>query len=1062
MKRITVLFFLFLFGALEMGFAQNKSIQGVVIDGATNNPMIGASILAPGSQAGTTSGVDGKFQLTLPASVSTIQISFIGYITQTLAPSTNMRVVLQPDAENIDEVVVIGYGAVKKSDLTGSVASVKSSELMKSSPVNAQQGMVGRVAGVNILANDGAPGAGMTVQIRGTNSFLGNTDPLYVIDGVPMTTSNAQESVSLDADNISSRNALSFLNPADIESMEILKDASSTAIYGSRGSNGVILITTKSGRDGGAKVNLSYNLSVSQVSNTLRMLSSREYAEMANLAYINTQLINGAATVSPGAVPHPGSTSEVTGEYSKGPEDYDSNNHTYWQDQVFRTAVSHDLNLNISGSGKGIDYAISGGYLTQQGTVINSDYTRYNFKVSLNKEVKKWLKVGTSTNFSYALSNMLKNATNSSNNGNEGVIRSALYYPATYQMGDTQADEDRYKMVTNPVMYANALNQNKNYNIYTSNYAQFTLAKGLLFKTSLGYSASINFANQYYNRNLWEGEEPINGKSSAGDNTWSSLAFDNLLMFNRDFGKHNVSATIGTSWESSDWYNKGVVVQGFGSDLTNGWLLGDAGKMTSANSSKGESKLFSIIMRAAYNYDSRYYLTFTAREDFSSKFAKGNRASFFPSIGVSWRASQEKFMREGKIGNIITNLKLRYSYGLAGNQAIGSYATFANMGSANYPFGGTVINGFATDIYNPGNKDLKWETTYQHDAGIDLQLFHRVDLTVDLYHKRTEDLLYYQQKATSTGLSQVLSNLGSVQNRGLEITLNANIISRKDMQWSVGGNIAFNENEITDLGVGRQFPNTLWNSYRPFVLDKGRPIGQLIGFVEEGIWASRDEVIGSKQFQKIYPGYTIESNDVSTETIIRQKWVGEIRYKDLTNDDSITDDDMEYLGNTNPKFTYGFNTSFSYKGFDFNALFQGVYGNKIINQPLFRWYNSGETRNVPVDIANRIWSVENLHGTAPKLYTTYDRKLRMSSRFLEDGSYLKLRTLSVGYTFNNPFKGVGNIRISFSGNNLWTITDYSGYDPEVNSFGSDPTTRGIDNGAYPQSRSYVFGINLTF
>lgn len=1067
MKRIITLCFVFLLsGALAVS-AQNKNISGTIVDGVTNEPLTGASIIASGTQIGTTSGANGDFQLSIPSNVTQLEISFIGYLSQTVSVAggskSRINVQLQPDAENIDEIVVIGYGAVKKSDLTGSVASLKSSDLMKSSPLNAQQGMQGRVAGVNVLASDGAPGGGISIQIRGTNSFLGNTEPLYVIDGVPMTTSNSQETVSLDSDNISSRNALAFLNPADIESIEILKDASSTAIYGSRGSNGVVLITTKQGRSDEAKININYSLSVAQVAKKINMLSPREYAEYRNITYVNTQLINGMTSFSPANVPYPGLLNEETGYYSKGPEDFDATDHTYWQDQIFRTAISHDLNLNISGTGKGLDYSFSGGFLQQEGVVINSDYTRYNFKVNVNKQIKRWMKFGTSTNFSYSISNMLKNATNSWSNGNEGVIRSALYFPSTYTMDDPLIDRDGYQMVTNPVDYANALNEYKNYNIYTSNYGLFTLAKGLIFKTSLGYSVSLNFANQYYNRDLWEGREPINGKSGAGDNMWSSLVFDNLFMYNRDFGKHNVSATLGTSWESSNWYNKTVLVQGFGTDLTNGWLLGDAAEMVSASSSKGDSQLFSIIMRAAYNYDNRYYVTFTAREDYSSKFTKGNRGAFFPSVGVSWRMSEERFIKENPVGKVITNLKFRYSYGLSGNQAITSYATFANLTGANYPFGGTVVNGYATDINNPGNKNLKWETTYQHDAGIDLQLFNRIDLTVDLYRKTTEDLLQERQKATSTGLSRVLDNFGSVLNQGLEISLNANIIARNDMHWSIGGNIAFNENKIIELGTDRQFPNTLWNSFKPFVLEEGRPIGQIMGFVEDGIWSSREEVINSAQFQKQYPGYTVDSNDSATETLINKKWLGEARYKDLDGDDEITDNDIDYLGTTNPKYTYGFNTSFSYKGFDLNVLFQGVYGNMILNQPLIRWCDIGNTRNIPVDILKRAWSPDNPNGTAPKLYdTSDDRTVRVSRRYFEDGSYLKLRSVSIGYTFNNPIKGIGSLRISLSGNNLLTWTDYSGYDPEVNSFGSDPQTRGIDSGAYPQSRSFIFGVNLTF
>lgn len=1060
MKRIILSSLLFLFCLSPItGLSQTKSISGTVIDGSTKQPLVGASIVGVGSQSGTLSDYNGKFNLVVSTSTATIEVSYIGYVTQNVAATNNLTISLEPDVEAIDDIVIIGYGAVRKSDLTGSVASIDSDDLMVSTPQNLQKGMQGRIAGVNITANDGAPGAGISVQIRGTNSFLGDTEPLYVIDGVPITTSSSQETISLDSDNITSNNPLSFLNPSDIASMEILKDASSTAIYGSRGSNGVVLITTKSGQTGQAKIDVLYNFSVSSVSKKIEMLSSQEYAEMTNLREIMTTLIDGGTTVNLSNLTYSGvEYSDGTSKYS--PSDYPDDNRTYWQDEIMRTAISHEFGVNISGGNKDLDYAISGGYLDQEGVIINSDFTRYSLKVNLNSQVKPWLKIGTSTNLSYTFSNTLKNTTNSTNNGNEGVVRSALYYPATYGIFDEAAEaEGEYTMVANPDDYANALNENKNYNIYTSNYLQANLAKGLIFKTTLGYNASLNYANQYYGTDLWEGREPTNGKSSAGDNSWASLVYDNLLMYNQDFGLHNVSGTLGTSWEESSWYNKQVTVEGFGSDLTEGWLLGDAAYMTDVSSSKGESQLFSLIFRAAYNYDHRYYLTFTARRDSSSKFAEGNRSAFFPSAGVSWRASQEKFMQP--IDDIVSNLKLRYSYGTSGNQAISSYATFANMTSANYPFGSSVINGYATDPDNPGNADLTWETTYQHDIGIDLQLFNRIDLTVDAYHKMTCDLLQQKQVATSTGLSQILSNFGQVMNKGLEITLNANIINKKDFTWSAGGNISFNENEIVELGTESQYPNTLWNSYRPFILAEGRPIGQLVGFIEDGIWQNREEVIQSEQFQAVYPGYTVSSNDSATETIINQKYIGEIKYKDLDGDNVITDNDMDYIGDVNPDFYYGFNTSFTYKNFDFNMLFQGVYGNDILNQTLMRFHNSGGTRNMPVALANEIWSPQNPDGTLPKLYTTYSRTIRMSSRYLEDGSYLKLRTVSLGYTLNNPFDGIRRLRLSLSGNNLFTITDYSGYDPEVNSFGSNATTRGIDGGGYPQSRTFIFGVNLT-
>ena len=1032
---------------------QNRKITGTIVD-QNGEPIIGANVLQKGTTNGTITNIDGCFTLNCPAG-ALLSISFIGYLQQQVKATDNMKVVLKEDSKTLDEVVVVGYGFVKKSDLTGSVAQVKSEELLKSSPISLEKGLQGRLTGVNVVSNDGAPGGGISIQIRGTNSFQGSTEPLYVIDGVPISDSN-DDTINFDSSSPNYSNALSSLNPNDIASIEILKDASATAIYGSRGANGVVLITTKSGSgiDVKDQITLSYKLTSSHTAKKIKVLGARDYAEYRNLSYINTQEVSNFEWEQID-LPFPGTTNSE-GAYLKGPDDFD-NDPYYWQNQIFRSGLTHDLNLNISGQSKGFDYSVSGGYLNQEGIINGSDYSRYTVKANLNRQVKPWLKFGTSVSGTFAKSNVLKTATNNKNNGTEGVVRSAITYPAS----QTQEDLDNeYSMVAVPTRYINALNENQNMVFRTSNYLNITLLDGLIFRSVLGYNYTRNDANKYWPSYLAEGKG-IGGKSNAGDNWRSSLLFDNLLMYNKTFNrKHNINATVGTSWEESNYYNKTITVQGFGTDDTQGWLLQDAGTMTAVSSGKGDSQLFSLIGRFAYNYAGKYYLTFTARNDVSSKFAKGKRAAFFPSIGLSYRLSEEKFMKG--LSNVLSNIKFRYSYGASGNQAIGSYQTFAIMAAANYPFGSNIENGYATNTYNPGNIELTWETTWQHDLGLELMLFKRVSLEFDYYHKKTTNLLQYKQTPPSTGIEQILSNSGAVVNKGFEASMKVFAIQGKDFSLSFGGNISFNKNEICDFGKDPMFPNSIYNSMRPYALADNHPIGAFYGWVHDGIWQSKEEVVNSHQFKTQYPDYQANNSDAATEEIIRRDWIGEIKYKDLDEDGFITDKDQDWIGDANPDFYYGFNFDLNWKNLDLSILFQGVEGNDIFNMNALRFYDLGNTRNVPYYVYEQSWSVNPQTAVAPKIFYYSGRDVRFSRLYLDDGSYLKLRSLSIGYTIKKPLPYINSIRLSATGNNLLTFTKYKGYDPEVNSFGSTPSLRGIDSGAYPQQRSFTFGLNVVF
>ena len=1054
--------FLLLIVVVGWGYAQNKTISGVVVESGTNEPLPGATVKIVNTTIGTMTDIDGRFSLSVPVSAQQVAVSYVGFSPRTVDITDNMRIILA-ESNMMTEIVIDGYAARKKSDLTGSVARLQVSENDRIGNTDVQQVLQGRVAGVNVVRSDGTPGGGVSMQIRGTNTLFGSTEPLYVVDGIPMMGGNNANMNS--GNDVGSMNALSFLDPNDIASMEVLKDASAIAIYGSRGVNGVILVTTKSGkgmeRD---KFNVSYNTTISNTAKKLHMLSSREYAYYRNQTALNTAIINGKENLYPSEVPFNGSWNNEDQRYNEVPTDFPDNDNTYWQDQIMRTTVSHDLSVEFSGASKGFDYAIGGGLLDQQGIIKNSSFKRYTGKVNLNKEIKPWLKVGTTVNIAFIEANMLKNATDNYNNGDEGVIRSALYFPPTMRADDPRLLSDRqYALATNPLIYTEPLNLNKGTNVYTSNYLNASLMKGLIFRTVLGYRSEMSQQNQYYDTRTWEGRRPTDGLALAGDNSFSSLLYENMLMFNRDFDKHNVSATLASSWEESQGYYKRLRAKGFPSDYSQGWLLQDAKTFESAGSDRWDSALMSGIFRAAYNYDSKYFLTFTGRQDSSSKFRKGKRGAFFPSVGVAYVVTSEEFMKPYR--KVIDNLKVRFSYGHTGNQSINNYATYALMDAANYPFGSEIQGGYVLNPRYPGNTLLRWETTKQADLGIELQLFRRLDLNVDLYHKKTHDVLQPRPLPPSSGLIESSDNIGMIMNKGIELTLNATILENRTngIQWDLGATFSANKNEIQKLGFGDFYPNVGYGSFgSAFINAEGRPVGQLWGYVYDGIWKSREEVINSAQFQDSYPNYSVTDNNAATERIIAQKWVGEIRYKDIAGDDNkITGDDQTYLGNTNPKFIYAFSTTVKYKDFDLYVLTQGVYGNKIFNLPAQRYYDIGNSRNLPVDVLNKAWSPENPNGTAPKLYEDYAREFKMNSLYVEDGSYFKVRTVTLGYTFKHLATGL-NMRVYVSGNNLLTFTKYTGYDPEVNSFNSSPQIRGIDAGGYPQARSFIGGVNINF
>ena len=1034
-------------------------VSGIVVDASNNEPLPGVNVTVKSTDKGAVTDSKGKYSLEIDDPNAVLTFSFIGFLSEDvpLNGQTEVNLSLVPDIIGLNEVVVIGYGTMKKSDLTGAVASVKSDDLNNTNPVSLEQGLQGKVSGVLITQNDGAPGGGISVTIRGSNSFT-NSQPLYVIDGVPIGFNNSDVSPTTGDGDIQQNNALAFLDPKDIESVEVLKDASATAIYGLRGANGVVLITTKKGKAGYMKIEATTELGLSNISREIEVMSPRDYASYKNESHFWTEYWKAGAPGEPedfvltSSLPYPGTLS-VAGDYKKAPEDYGTTT-SVWQKALFRTGVSKKYGVGIYGGNDNVLYSFRYNHTDQEGIIINSGFKRDGVNFNINSNEKKWVSVGTSGNLAMIKYDMFKTADESLSSA-IGLIKSAILLPPTYsEDGIQQLDEGAFWAASSPVAYANAPEESNMWNIFSSSYAEFKFLPYLKLKTVVGYSSSLSKVNKYSPRTVHEGRN-YNGIARAADRWWEGYNIDNILTFDQQFVRHNINAMITTSYESADWYSKRLESRGFGTDILQGWDLASATEIANLESSKGEQKLLSFLGRVNYNFDSRYYVTFSVRRDGSSKFSKNNKWGTFPSLALSWNLANENFMKGFKL---INNLKLRYSVGQIGNQGISAYSTLTQYTAANYQFGDELENGYAVSRYNPGNENLKWETTTQHNLGVDIGLLkNRIVLTTDVYYKLTDDLLRNILSVPSTGIYQQAVNIGKVENRGIELFVKGIIVSGKSFNWQTDLNFSANRNKILRYGT----ENDAQEVYGPsklegLILTKGHPIGQLYGWIEDGYWNSVEEYKNSTFYQKL---------DVAqrpNDDAIVQNYLGEIKYLDINGDSIIDDYDRDFIGDVNPDFIFGITNSFTYKNFDFSFFIQGVIGNKIINGLLYNFNQVGYWANIPRENWENAWRLDDTNAEFPKLYNNDNRQTRFTSRYVEDGSYIKLKNVSLSYNFKKAVRYIDNIRIYVNASNLFTVTKYSGFDPEVNSYGTNSSRYGIDVGAYPASRTYTFGVQLNF
>ena len=1043
--------------------AQGKHITGRVSD-TKAEPIVGAVIKIQ-NKAAVVTDAEGRYAIDAePGDV--LDITCIGMQSQRLKVGnrSTLNVVLQDDAVKLDDIVVVGYGTMKKRDLSGAVAKISGDDLLGTGASSFNQALQGKVSGVVVNKTDGAPGGAISINVRGANSFTTSTEPLYIVDGVPFETAGTPSSKATDGSQMR-MNALASINPHDIESLEILKDASATAIYGSRGANGVVLITTKKGKAGRGKIEFTSNLSMSNVLKKIDVLDPVTYARYINEQTANRAIYNGE-TVN--GLPYEGKWKyrelngkivENSGVYNPSPEDFlnpglrtDQYGNktmvrgTNWQDEIYHTGFSQEYNLNVSGSDNNGWWSFSGNYLNQTGVIRRSGFERYILHMNIGRRVKDWLEIGMNMNYTNSTTDFAKSS-------NEvGVVRSALVFPATYAPDVSVYESDKLNwLASNPVVYLNnSKDQQRMSNFFSSSYLEAKIRPYLKFRQNLGLGYSENSRGSYYDRHTSEGKYPDNGKGGQSDSWWKSLTSESLLTFDKSFGgKHSVNALLGFTYEIANFGSKGMSAKNFPSDVTQEHNMGLS--YNAPESERGQQKLMSLLARVNYSYaGGKYVATASLRRDGSSKFSQANnKIGHFASGAVAWRLSEERFVKDL---DIFDNLKLRFSYGQTGNQGIGAYQAQLYMIASNYPYNGSMASGFSEVLWRGAlNKNLKWETTDQFNLGLDMAFWRgRVNLTADLYWKKTRDLLQSTAIPSSNGFVNMWSNEGHVVNKGIEVAAKFNAINHKGFNWNIEANIAFNKNEIGGLSSDRFAERVSAGMEKVFIQRNGLPIGTIYGFLEDGFYDNEAEA----RMNKSYAGMSSDE--------IKRFVIGEVKYKDLNGDGVITDADKTVIGKTLPDYTFGITNTFSWKGFNLSFFFQGSVGNSLFNANM-RDVRLDDIGNIPRSAYEARWTPETA-ATAryPKNVATRNRDMKVSDRYVEDASYLRLKSLNLGYNIKPHWQGISNIYVYASATNLFTITKYSGADPDVNAFGWDASRRGVDYYCYPGSRTFALGFKLDY
>ena len=1020
-----------------MVWAQNWQVSGVVTASEDGLPLPGVNVVVQGVPGqGTITNIDGKYSINVAQGKSLV-FRYIGYKEQIIVvkQSAIINVVLESDAKMLDEVVAIGYGTMKKSDLTGSVASIKSDALQKTPSAGLDQALQGRAAGVTVNANSGQPGASASIRIRGIGSVMGGSDPIFVVDG--MITGN-----------------ISFLSPNDIESTEILKDASSTAIYGSRGANGVILVTTKKGKEGKNNISLNVYTGVQNRWNKLDLMQRDEFSKtiiaLNNLTseknyYKNYGFNKWLSAYRLGTSPYYPTIMTATNPTGM---DY-STTETDWQEEVFhKDALVQNYHLSFDGGTAKDRYAITASYFNQDGTIIGSNFERLTLRINSSHKVKSWLNIGQNLSF---MSSTGRNAMNNSSSPGASILSAALamapwdptHYPAGSvnkdgkDLGGQIAASSNFRNVTNPFSMVENSSPVSNAERFVGDvFAELTPFKGLIFRSAMNFDIANNrdklFKKSYEYSSYDKSDKNFLQSSMT---RYSTLIFENTLTYSKTFDKHSLTAMMGQTTEEFNYYNIGGSGASILNPTENNWYLSQTTEnRTYAGDGVGRNRMFSLLGRLHYSYNNKYMVTLNFRGDASSKFPE-NLWGYFPSAALAWRMSEESWMKD--ISNL-DFLKVRAGWGRIGNASVPSDSFTPKIQNAGPTFVDYVLGvnqelagGAAMlTIVNSGGR---WETTEQISGGIDYGFFKgKLNGSIEVFQRNTLDLLLPVKAPAQVGNRyDPIANVGTVSNKGIEITLDhQNKIGK--LNYSVNGNVSLINNELISLNGGDVIYGDRSKS------DMGYSLFSFWGYKYEGIYQTDAEAL-----QYLY-GYTAESTAYHA---------GDAKFKDLNSDGKIDDNDKTNLGNPFPWLTYGLNLGADYNGIDLQVFFQGVAGNEIYNAVRERTEGKGDVATLSTTMRD-VWSASNPSGNIPNPYGS-SLNMSNSSRFLESGSYMRLKSLQIGYTLPSKITKPANInrcRIYLSGTNLFTVTGYTGYDPEVGS--------GVDYGNYPQSRTFTLGLNL--
>ena len=993
----TIFLIAFTLNANAKRFSPPVNLTGKVTN-EIGDPVQGASVFIAGTSNGTTTNSAGEFVINVPENKrAVLEISNVGFQTKTVevGNKTNITVSLLKSLAGLDDVVVVGYGRVRKRDLTGSVSSVSSRDLNAYPVPGALMALQGKTTGVQVLQNSGAPGAPITVRIRGANSLLGNNEPLYVVDGFPLT---------------GDPNAI---NPNDIQSIEILKDASATAIYGSRGANGVVLITTKTGRVGRSEVTFDSYYAIQKVGKTIELMNAKQFAEVANERAAN----DGSAAYF---------TQDQVNSFGEG---------TDWQKELFRTAPMQNHAINVAGGNENTQYSVSGSFLKQDGIIAGSALQRGSLRANLSQKLSEKVRLSynaimTNTDLSQIDINGQKGGTTLSAvlvapptiapydaNGNYSNVRAYGFSPNELRNPLAISTQRRQKANTKYILAGTAVN--------------YELVKDLMLRSSIGIE-SIGTREDIYSTRLLDNTPT--GSASLGFINGMNILNENTLTFNKQLNSdNNINALAGFTYQDNRVKTAGTgSITGFLTDQfqTNNLSAGTVFGTPSSNSSRWT--LISYLGRVNYSFKNTYLLTASIRADGSSRFGQGNKWGYFPSAAFAWRAINEGFMKNQ---NFVSDLKFRASWGVTGNTAIDPYQTLNTLTTYNAVFGDTRYVGYAPNNNSLANPELKWETTVQTDIGVDVGVLRdRLSLSVDYYNKDTRDLLASIQLPTSAGYSNTLSNVGKIRNSGIELGLNGMLVDTRAIKWSMGVNFTKNKSKVIKLAGGSDvfgvaIPQPLSVSVN--LVREGLPVGVFYGFLENGLDAN-----------------------------------GAIVYKDIDGKAGITNADRTIIGDPNPDFIYNLNSRTSFKNFELNFSFQGVQGNDIFNVNSTAVANSfyfGE--NQTKDFYYNRWTPSKPDPNAKYPKTSSKTVFSASDRFVEDGSFLRLKNVQLAYNIqpsNLGIRWIKNFQLYVSGQNLLTFTKYSWYDPEVNTRGgSNSFSNGIDNAGYPNAKTYTVGARMT-